>query len=192
MNRFAAALAEIGWKWLALSNKKMLKHNAVAQFLKPLVSEHVYNLNDFSKIATQDGTVHITTFSRSPDGTSYTIEANVDTPISKENGKVWFVFIFDRLGNAVFKEAPDSDSISRIVPTNPYSLESFSALAFRIDRVPGRALWRGFDTKGGSLIVRGTWYFQNSELPQGYYVENRNVVLADPNSRVENEKAYVR
>lgn len=192
LNRFASALAKIGWKWLGLSDKKMLKHNAVAHFLKPLVSEHVYNLNNFAEIASQDNTVHITSFVRSADASSYTIEANVDVPISKADGKVWFVFIFDKDGTAVFSECPDSDSISRIVPVNPHLLESFSALAFRLERVPGRARWLGYDQKGGTLITGGRWYFQNSENPSGYYVENGKIYLVDPASRVESGKAYVR
>lgn len=192
LNRFASAIVKIGWQFLALSDKKMMKHNAAAAFFKPLIKNHFFDLNNFSEFAEQDYSVEITKFDRSADAATYTIEANVAAPIDKAHGKAWFVFVFDARGRAVYAEAPETYSISRVIPVSPQLLESFSAFACRVERVPGRARWLGWDLRGGALIAGGRWYFANSENPFGYEISGNKVLLLDPASVVSLGMACVR
>jgi len=44
LNRVSAHIAKTLWVYLDLSEKKMLRHNAVAHWLKPLVQEHIFDI----------------------------------------------------------------------------------------------------------------------------------------------------
>lgn len=43
LNRIAGALARTGYKYLGITNKNMLPHNAVAKWLKPMIRQHQFN-----------------------------------------------------------------------------------------------------------------------------------------------------
>lgn len=50
LNRFSSFVARTFWKYLNLSDKKMYRHNAVAQWLKPCVKNHSFQLQNLAEI----------------------------------------------------------------------------------------------------------------------------------------------
>lgn len=63
LNRAASGLVEYLWTFSKLSTKSQLKHNALAQFWKPLIADKTFNLENFYNIYSTS-TLPITFFSQ--------------------------------------------------------------------------------------------------------------------------------
>lgn len=50
LNRLSSAIARQYWQWLGLSANKMLKHNAVAKWLKPCVKNHIFDPENIADV----------------------------------------------------------------------------------------------------------------------------------------------
>jgi hypothetical protein len=50
LNRVASLFAKTWWKYFNLSDRKMLRHNAVAQMLKPMIQHGIFDLGSFIEI----------------------------------------------------------------------------------------------------------------------------------------------
>jgi len=64
MNKLASFLAKNAWDILGLSDKTMLRHNAVAHLLKPVIRNKDINFSYWNEIAPKLSTFHIAGFSR--------------------------------------------------------------------------------------------------------------------------------
>jgi hypothetical protein len=61
LNRLAVAMAKAFWPKLGLSDKKMLKHNATAQWLKPLIASHQFETLGFLDVVKESSLFTMTT-----------------------------------------------------------------------------------------------------------------------------------
>lgn len=59
LNRFSAYVARTFWRNLNLSDKKMYKHNAVANWLKPVVKSHGFQLVNITEVIKPNPTLTI-------------------------------------------------------------------------------------------------------------------------------------
>ena len=66
LNRLSAAMAKNFWPALGLSDKKMLKHNAAAHWLKPLIASHQFEPLNFLNVVKESKLFTMTT-SMEPD-----------------------------------------------------------------------------------------------------------------------------
>ena len=61
LNRLSAAMAKNFWQVLGLSERKMLKHNAVARWLKPLIASHQFEPASFLGLVKKSDLLTVTT-----------------------------------------------------------------------------------------------------------------------------------
>lgn len=102
VNRIAGGLAKVFWPYLHLSDSKMLRHNAVASWLKPLIVNHQFDISKITTIAPdrnntsiQAATVNFTT-------STYAVEvafSDLPTPIQNAQGAV---LLADENGKVIF------------------------------------------------------------------------------------------
>jgi hypothetical protein len=59
LNRLSAAIARDAWQYTGLSDRSMLRHNAVARWLKPVVSNHEFDLDGISRAMPPTGNIRI-------------------------------------------------------------------------------------------------------------------------------------
>ncbi len=62
LNRLSATIAKNFWAYLDLSDKKMYRNNAVAQWLKPLLQDHEFILSKISDVIPQDSSLQLVNF----------------------------------------------------------------------------------------------------------------------------------
>jgi hypothetical protein len=72
LNRISGVLAKHAWKYLGLKDKNMLRHNAVASWLKPAIQNHIFEPELIAEVIPFTGDMVSASLSRDPaTGTQY-------------------------------------------------------------------------------------------------------------------------
>lgn len=191
LNRLSSAVASLCFPWLGLSAKNRLKHNVVAEWLKPLVRGHVFNLASFAEIAPPDSSITIDEYSRDTTTGAITLQLSTTAPISRADGSLWFVFVLDNTGRAIYKVAPDSQVLSTVIQTNPFQQGGFSLFAFRVEKRHSRYFYRGFTMLGGLLIDDGVLYTSRAPQPAGWQIEEKRLIITDASVSISNGRMKI-
>lgn len=184
LNRFAGGFAKIGFSYVCRRNPKLLKHNQIAQIFKGLIQNHFFSWNNFDRVGTLDDSCVLENFERNYDLNVLELQARTTAEVSKQEKKVWFVFVFDNIGKIVFSACPSSNTLSAQIPINPNYQSFYRCVVFRSEWKIGKAQFYGFDTNLKTLISNGIWHIPNSENPSAYYIEENRIVCADSESEV--------
>lgn len=113
LNRVASGIAKYGWAYLNLSDKKMLRHNAVASWLKAGVEGASFDFSKLAETIGTNGTTEIETVSVNRLTGSFSINfslTGVTTPDNKNNAVV--VMLCDDTGKVVFGDNPKTSDYS--------------------------------------------------------------------------------
>lgn len=86
LNRFSSYVAKTFWRYLNLSDKKMYKHNAVAQWFKPCVRDHKFSVENLVFVIPQNPTLHFGNINIDFENKQATIEI-VNSPYSVNTTK---------------------------------------------------------------------------------------------------------
>jgi hypothetical protein len=154
LNRLAAAMAKAFWPRLSLSEEKMLKHNAIAQWLKPLIASHQFQPLNFLNLIRPSNLLAMTT-TENPDE-----DNNLLLTFTSSN---WDFFSADAYINAITLDdngycggAVSMPIASRATyiqaPQNPQG--KISILAFASDKI-GKTCQTYCGNAAQLLIVQG-------------------------------------
>lgn len=138
VNRVAGGLAKYFWYYLNLSDKKMLKHNAVAQWLKPALKDGVFTLSAIPALVRDDGTTSIAAVSVNRSTGAYALEVNfsdIATPAVNTQGAVLLV---DEFGKVIFGSGFSGPSFARSGLARLNADYKYYCLLFRSDKVNDR------------------------------------------------------
>lgn len=153
VNRIAGSLAKKFWKNLNLSDRKMLKHNAVAQFLKPLIFDHAFVISNWSALCRQDGNTFIS-------------QANID----RLAGTFSCAAVLTDIGT--WSDSTEScvllvDEVGKVVMCETFSGQSFSqSIMALLD--PGR---RYYCLLARSDLVRNKWFPNSFTIRECLYLD---------------------
>lgn len=192
LNRFAGAFAKIAFRQIANREPRKLPHNVCASIFKPLVQNHTFSWSNFEFLGTLDDSCILDKFEIDWETGNIELQARTTSEISKSEKKSWYVFVFDNLGKVVHCVAPSSQIYNAQILINKNYLSYYRCVVFRSVWRVGRPRFFGFATNMPALISGGVWYFQNSENPSAYIIEENTVKISDPESFVQNETLKVR
>lgn len=191
LNRLSSAVASLCFPWLGLPTKNRLKHNVVASWLKPLVKNHVFNLGNFEEIAPPDNSIFIDTWERNVETGALTLQMHTSAPVSRADGSLWFVFVLDATGRAIYRVAPSSQSLSTVIQTNPFQTGGFSLFAFRVEKRRTRYFYRGFVMLGGLLIDDGVLFTSRAPNPPGWQIDSERLIITDSSVQITGERMII-
>lgn len=179
LNRFSSGIAKVFFSYLGLSNKTMLKHNAVAQLFKPCVENHIFNISNLSSIIKSDSSVTLESFTI--DYNKNVIRASFSTSWENDaklkNG--WVCFVIDALGNSLSTVSPSGTQHQIIIEKPLAQNVGYIAGAFRADKVNGKTQLHGLQLskrvylKGQYLNIDG---FPNADK---YSIKDGIITITD-------------
>lgn len=191
LNRVSSAVASLCFPWLGLPAKNRMKHNVIASWLKPLVKDHVFNLANFEEIAPPDNSIFIDTWERNVKTGAFTLQMHTSAPVSRADGSLWFVFVLDATGRAIYRAAPSSQSLSTVIQTNPFQTGGFSLFAFRVEKRRTRYFYRGFVMLGGLLIDDGVLFTSRAPNPAGWQIDGERLIITDSSVQITGERMII-
>lgn len=133
VNRIAGGLAKYFWQYLHLSDAKMLRHNAVASWLKPLIVNHNFDLSKITDIVTDKGTASIEAATVNFSASSFALEvsfSSLPTPVQNAQGAVLLV---DQNGKVIFGNSFSGASYAYAGIARLDETLSYFVLLFRSD-----------------------------------------------------------
>lgn len=164
LNRFSAGVSKVFFDYMGLSTKKMLKHNAVANFLKPAIEGHSFSIQNIEKVIPHDGTCAIDSFDVDIDTQSIVLTASTSEEVNQEEGRAWFMGVCDSSGKMLAAAVP-AGRVNTLKITAPMlDNKSYFGVVFRADPVLNGAKVHGFDSTAQLIIVNHVWY--TSRMPQ--------------------------
>lgn len=191
LNRFSSGIAKVFFPYMGLSDKEMLKHNAVAQMLKPLIATKAFRLKTIRQLIPQDGSCAINGFSVNLEQRSMTLSAYTTGLVDKPNGAAWFVGIFSMSGKCIFCESPDTQAISKEFTSLFLDEENYFACAFRADREEGKVILHGWINSTMNYVINNRVFIDLFSTVANYSVEDRRLVINDDSVRVVGNRVVV-
>lgn len=148
LNRLASALAGLDFESLGLDKKGMLKHNAVAKFLKPAIKNHIFEPPNISDVIIQDNSAKIQRMVYSPTEGLARIYVSLDqvyTP--SQDSKLFFLF-FNQFGQVFYARSTYPLNTTFLVPLTRDPSYSYQCIAFLSDNISNKTYLHGFSYKG--------------------------------------------
>jgi hypothetical protein len=149
LNRIAGAISKAGFQYLGLTEKNMLRHNAIAKFLKPAIKNHFFEPSLISEVIPADNSLRLVNFSANASKNSVAIALVLDTSYIPPPGSRLFFLIFNQFGQVQYIECAEARDIQKTVNVLLNSVFVFSLLAFIAELSPKGRILRGFVYKEG-------------------------------------------
>lgn len=171
LNRVAAAISRHWFYALGLRADGMLKHNAVARFLKPLIEGHVFTPSAFDRVFPEPGLAAVSGISYDSTTGQLTFSARYRGGAPLGAAASWCVLVFDNRGVVFLIEVPQTDSITRsfIIPSAPENRPNIVALV-SIKTDSGLLLGCGVVS---TLVENGVFYTSRSVSSTWTYIPDK-------------------
>lgn len=173
LNRLSSALAKLCWPYLNLSDKKMLRHNAVARWLKPLVKDQQFEPANMLTVVPQGNAIEylVLTLNKTSQ-TGKIVCKKQPSSLSDTAGKLIAV-VFNQIGKVVFTGLEDFSDCSWNFSLSSEPGEVFSLLAFTaIQAKQGYTL--------GNFVYRrtpGMQYSLDEQITNDLWLDDRPIFV---------------
>jgi hypothetical protein len=184
LNRFSSGIAKVFFPYMGLSDKKMLKHNAVAQMLKPLIATKAFRIKTIKQIIPQDGSCVINNFTVNLEQRKMTLSAYTTGIVDKENGSAWFIGIFSLSGKCIYSNAPDTQAVSLELTSLFLDEKYYFACAFRADKEEEKVTLHGWINSTMNYVINNRVFIDLFSTVANYSVEDRRLVINDDSVRI--------
>lgn len=178
LNRLACGLARSVFYVFGINDKKMLKHNAVAKLLKPIIKDKTFDIANLADLIPEDETTEILELTVDRTLNKITVRARTNQPIDKSKKQYFVVCVFDEYGEVIQATVPDVDYYTAEIPT-PTEGKNFGVFAFRSDKRANHQYLHGLSYNATLPIVenhviytgRANWHVQP-------YVSNHTLYIS--------------
>lgn len=106
LNRLSSKIAKVFWKYLDLKSNKMLKHNAVARYLKPLIKTHTFEISNIADIAEISNRLKIELITQETDDMTISVYYSSTIEQNYQNKYHYFIAILTEDGLCSYCELP--------------------------------------------------------------------------------------
>lgn len=107
--RIAGVLARKWWKYLGLKQGNMLKHNAVARWLKPTIKNHVFDASAMDLVTHFDNSIIKKVFDIDGETGKLSLDLTLNRSMITGEDISWCILVCDGAGRTIFFIVPDSD-----------------------------------------------------------------------------------
>lgn len=144
VNRVAGGISKYFWPYLNLSDKKMLKHNAVAQMLKPLLTGGVFNLSAITSIVGDYGTSAIDAASVNFSTGAYALEVSISQATLDVEDTAAAVLLVDEYGKVIFGSDFVSQSFAKSGVARLNEAYKYFCILLRSDKINNKWIPNSF------------------------------------------------
>lgn len=163
LNRFSAGIARVFFSFLGISDRKMLRHNAVAKLFSASLENHTWSLAQMENVIRADGVCAVNSFVIDAENQTVTAQFSCSQTVNKSAGAAWCCGIVDGTGKVIASAAPDAQTSILSAQVSFVESSSFQGFAFCAERVFGRVKLHGWACTDESVISGRTWY--TSRMP---------------------------
>lgn len=188
LNRLSAGIAKGFWRYMGLSDRKMLKHNAVAALLKPAIENKVFLISNLGKVITKDGTTEILNFVVDRENNSILVEAQTAEQFDKKNGSAWVCLIIDDTGFCYKCEAPAETYFNRTFRVQILPNRGYFAITFRSDKRNNRQFLHGLSYSNIQYVTNGVLHIDWFPTKDFFAIQGQNLVITDTTAQINNGK----
>jgi len=188
LNRFSAYVARTFWRNLNLSDKKMYKHNAVANWLKPAVKTHGFQLANIAEVIKPNSslTIQSVVFDFEARTASVTFQNEKFNPLVTSE-KIFIALVSD---NGTVKAGGAFDAISQTL-TFSWDYTDFVTLSivmFKSSVLQGRKIINGFClySENADYVIDGILYTSLMPLLVQPYYSNGVLVFDSQDVEIAN------
>lgn len=131
LNRLSCAISKHWFYWLGIRADNMLKHNAVAHFLQPVVADHTFNIAVLPELFPDASLTALGSVDYNSETGQISFSASYVGAVPLGINASWLVLVFDNAGHVFYSESPSESSITRsfIIPGNPAQKPTVLVLA---------------------------------------------------------------
>lgn len=161
LNRLSCAISKHWFYWLGIRADNILKHNAVARFLQPVIADHTFNTAVLPSIFQNPSLATLGDVQYNSATGKLDFSASYVGEIPLGNQASWLVLVFDQQGHVFYSESPAASSVSRslFIPSAPAQQPTVLALAS--NKIDGKFVL-GM-AQGLPLVVAGVFYADRSQ-----------------------------
>lgn len=185
LNRFSAGVAKDFWQYLNLNDRKMLRHNAVASWLKGAIQNAQWRFDLLGETIGVDGSTQISNCVVNRTTGEFTINAIVTSgEIPDGISNAFWVALMDDQGKVIYSNVPLAQGIGFTGLAKLSELRRYFCVAFQSHKNPLNGKWQtnGFAYAECEYTDDADEYWQNGillanrlKLDQAPYFENDNV-----------------
>lgn len=188
LNRLSAGIARGFWQFMGLSDRKMLKHNAIAALLKPAIENKTFLISNLGKVITKDGTTEILNFVVNRENNSILVEAQTTEQFDKKNGSAWVCLIIDDTGYCYKCEAPEETYLNKTFRVQILPNRGYFAITFRSDKRNSRQFLHGLNYSNIQYITNGVLHIDWFPTKSFFAIQGQNLAITDATAQINNGK----
>lgn len=188
LNRLSAGIARGFWQFMGLSDRKMLKHNAIAALLKPAIENKTFLISNLGKVITKDGTTEILNFVVNRENNSISVEAQTTEQFDKKNGSAWVCLIIDDTGYCYKCEAPEETYLNKTFRVQILPNRGYFAITFRSDKRNSRQFLHGLNYSNIQYITNGVLHIDWFPTKSFFAIQGQNLAITDATAQINNGK----
>lgn len=142
LNRLASGIARNFFKYLNLSDKKMLRHNAVAQWLKAGISDAEFSFEKIGTVIGVDGSTQIGSCVVNRENGDFTIDAVITSGIIPDGVEnAFWVALVDDMGKVIYEVVPKSQGFAYTGVAKLSADRKYFCVAFQSHKNPYTKKW---------------------------------------------------
>ena len=193
LNRFASFVARVFWQFLNLSDKKTLRHNAVASWLKPAIKTHAFELENLAEIIPPNPTLFFVDIQVDFDAKTAIVQLH-NSKFSQytSDEKLFIAFVTD---NGVVKAGgvypEDTEEVTLTWDLSDFGF--FSIVMFKSSIQFKKKVVNGFCFYGGNLplVILGCFYINRKQWYVQPLVQDSVFRLSRMDARVSSETLFI-
>lgn len=131
LNRVSSAISKMGFQYLPLSSKKVLRHNAVVSWLKPAIKNHIWEPQNISSVIVPSGDLQLVAFVYNRSSGQALVRLSLGASYVPADGVRVFMLILSDAGRVSFSKLCDLDDLSLSVSLPMGAAVVYSLLVFK-------------------------------------------------------------
>lgn len=193
LNRISAKVAKDYFYHLPLSSKKMSKMNAVAQFFKPLIKNHVFEGQNIQEVFGDEATFQVTNISFDILEKQVVVEVENIKDMQGFTDNCYYVGLFSEEGFVVASELKYANSFRSQLAYDALWFENMMLFVLRTAKLNGKIVLLSafFDTPASSPVVAGVFYTSRINFVSTPIYENEVITFPQENSSISGETIII-
>lgn len=193
LNRFSSFVSRVFWQFLNLSDKKVLKHNAVSKWFAPVVKNHTFSLENIEEVIPTNPTLYFIDIQADFDHNTVVVQLH-NSKFSQytSDEKIFIAFVTEKgvvKAGGVYPE--DTEEITLSWDATNFS--NFSIVMFKSSIQFKKKIVNGFCIYGGELplVIDGVFYTARKQWRVSPLVQDSVFYLSTQDASVSSEMLFI-
>lgn len=150
--RLSVFISKKLWEFLGLSNRKMLKQNAVAQWLKPLISAKTFDMSKFTDLIKDDHSqvISMARYVKSTQEIRIDFERTVERPQGVKSKTL--IIVADNVGRGYVADSTENLLFTKVYNVSIEDFAPMAAVIFERHVIKNKVIFTGCAVKPVEII----------------------------------------